>query len=101
MVLFGKESVMKQLNLNTTIKVKLTPYGADIFYHQYDNFLKQYPHLKETIKPRMPEIDENGFTEFQLWSFIEIFGTHIGMACKNVIEPIDIFLSEKDLEEVN
>jgi len=32
---------MKKLNMNSMIKVKLTPFGADIFYHQYDELNKK------------------------------------------------------------
>ena len=32
---------MKKLNMNSTIKVKLTPFGTDIFYHQFDELNKK------------------------------------------------------------
>lgn len=90
---------MKSINLNSTIKVKLTPYGADIFYHRFDG-------LRETLKskglnpivPQMPSVDEDGFTKFQLWDFINIYGDYMGLARKNVIEPIEIYMDEDDLE---
>ena len=77
-----------KINLNETIKVKLTPYGADIYYKQFDELNKQRG--REICKPHMPRIDKDGYTEFQLWHFIELYGDHIGMCKPNVIEPLDI-----------
>lgn len=86
-----KDNIQK-INLNDTIKVKLTPYGAEIYYKQFDKLNKQYE--KEICKPHMPQIDKDGYTEFQLWNFIELYGEHIGICKPNVIEPIEIVLCE-------
>lgn len=80
---------MKEINLNDKIKVKLTPLGADIYYHQFNELNKQCG--KIIIEPHMPMIDKDGFTEFQLWSFIQLYGNCIGMAAPNVIDPIKIY----------
>ena len=77
-----------KINLNEIIKVKLTPLGAEIYYKQFDELNKQYG--REICKPQMPKIDKDGYTEFQLWNFIELYGQHIGMCKPNVIEPLDI-----------
>ena len=90
----GLESELKtkyniqKINLNETIKVKLTPYGAEIYYKQFDELNKKYG--REIFNPQMPRIDKDGYTEFQLWHFIELYGQHIGMYNPNVIEPLDI-----------
>lgn len=90
----SKEKPTK-INLNDRVKVKLTPLGAEIYYHQYDELNKQ---IKERggkqLEPTMPRIDKDGYTEFQLWHFIELYGEHIGMCKKNVIDPLDIIISE-------
>lgn len=77
-----------RINLNESIKVKLTDWGKEIYYHQYDR-INQIAG-KEICKPQLPKEDENGYTEFQLWCFIELYGEHIGMALPNVIEPLEI-----------
>lgn len=82
--------MMQKINLNDTIKVKLTPYGAEIYYKQFDKLNKQYE--KEICKPCMPMIDKDGYTKFQLWHFIELYGEHIGICKPNVIDPIDIIV---------
>ena len=88
-----KDNIQK-INLNETIKVKLTPLGAEIYYKQFDELNKQRG--REICKPQMPRIDKDGYTEFQLWYFIELYGQHIGMCKPNVIEPLDIVYCGND-----
>lgn len=85
-----------RLNLNDNIKVKLTEHGKDIYYHQYDRtnaFLG-----RELCKPSYPKVDEDGYTTFQLWCFMELYGVHMGMTLPNVIEPLDIVFDEQTIE---
>ena len=89
----AKDNVQK-INLNEAIKVKLTPLGAEIYYKQFDELNKQCG--REICKPQMPKIDKDGYTEFQLWNFIELYGQHIGMCKPNVIEPLDIVYCGND-----
>ena len=91
---------MKQLNLNSIIKVKLTDYGKDIFYHQYDelNIFIVGRGGKE-IEPRYPDVDENGYSKFQLWDFMNIYGKYMKLAAPEVINPLCICIDEIDLEE--
>ena len=77
-----------KINLNEPVKVKLTDWGKEIFYHQYDRVNKVVG--REVCKPRYPKEDENGYTEFQLWCFMELYGEHMGMTLPNVIEPLEI-----------
>ena len=91
---------MKRLNLNSVIKVKLTDYGKDIFYHQYDQLNQYITALKgHTIEPRYPNVDENGFTRFQLWDFFKIYNDYLVLGNNKMpIEPLDIFIGDLDLE---
>ena len=83
---------MTKINLNEIVKVKLTPLGAEIYYKQFDELNKECG--REICKPQMPRIDKDGYTEFQLWHFIELYGQHIGVCKPNVIEPLDIVYCE-------
>lgn len=84
-----------RINLNEPIKVKLTDWGKEIYYHQYDRTNRIAG--REICKPSFPREDENGYTEFQLWCFIELYGTHMGMALPNVIEPLEfVYEGEQD-----
>lgn len=90
---------MKKLNMNSTIKVKLTPFGADIFYHQFDELNKKVLNSGGSpIRPRMPEIDNEGFSKFQLHHFINLYGDYMTVGQKNVVEDISIYIDEEDLE---
>lgn len=81
-----------KINLNYFIKVKLTDLGKDIYYHRFDK-LNDYCG-REVLKPRFPKVDENGYTKFQLWEFIELYGEHIGMGRPSIIDPFEIIYEE-------
>lgn len=85
-----------KINLNDTIKVKLTDYGKQIYYHQFDK-LNDWVKSKgcKLIEPKMPEVDEEGKTRFQLWSFMEMYGNYIGLTKPNFIEPLEIEIEEE------
>lgn len=95
---FDTESILRALpsaqpepiriNLNEPIKVKLTDWGKEIFYHQYDRVNKSVG--REVCKPKYPTEDENGYTEFQLWCFMELYGEYMGMTLPNVVERFEI-----------
>lgn len=80
-----------KINLNDMIKVKLTDYGRDIYYHQYDCLDGVVPYNPH----KYPEVDEDGYTRMQLWSFIELYGPHISMTQPKVIDPIEIIIEEE------
>lgn len=82
------ENTASKININENVKVKLTDYGKNIFYHQYDELNKTYG--KEIIKPRYPKVDSDGYTSFQLWCFMNLYGSYIYMGAQNVIEPLEI-----------
>ena len=77
-----------RINLNEPIKAKLTDWGKEIYYHQYDRTNQIVG--REICKPKFPKEDENGYTEFQLWCFMELYGMHMGMTLPNVIKPLEI-----------
>ena len=84
-----------KINLNDRIKVKLTPLGAEIYYHQYDDLNKKIKANGGTqLEPIMPQIDKDGYTEFTFHHFISLYGNHIGMCKPNVIEPLDVIIAE-------
>lgn len=85
-----------KINLNSIIKVRLTDLGRDIYYHRVDD-LNEYFGC-EKLKPTYPEVDSEGYTKFTLWGFMELYGSHIGMAKPNVIEPIEIICDDAQPE---
>ena len=87
------------INLNDKIKVKLNDKGKDIFYHQFDEIISLYPQCH--IDPRMPNVDENGYTTFQIWEFMKLYGGHIGMAKPSVLENINVIYPSAEPERNN
>ena len=86
-----------KINLNEPVKVKLTDYGKEIYYHRYDDLNRWAG--REVCKPSFPKEDENGYTSFQLWDFIETYGEYIGMCKKNVICPLEIVYERSDSDD--
>ena len=84
------------INLNDTVKFKLTDYGKEIWYHQFDELNELAG--KEVIKPSFPREDEDGYTSLQLWLFIHLYGEHICMGKKNVIEPLELICERGEAE---
>lgn len=70
-----------KINLNDWIKIKLTPYGEDVYRIFY---------CRLKLEPLPLRKDKDGYVSFQLWDFIQIFGSYIYMGNKNVIEPLEI-----------
>lgn len=89
-----------KINLNSKIKVKLEPRGADIYYHQYDEFNER---MKKNggnpIEPSMPRIDSDGYTEMQLHVFMKVFGKHFTWGSGDIIKGLSIYIDEDDLED--
>lgn len=62
-------------NINYEVKVKLTEYGRELYYHQFDDLIKQ----GMLMTPIQPKVDKEGYTTFQLWELMSIYGPHIYM----------------------
>lgn len=77
-----------KINLNETVKVKLTQFGKDIYMHQYDEVANKYPFLK--ISHPEIKVDENGYTDFTLWQFMNLYGPYMVIGEPEVIRPLEI-----------
>lgn len=78
------------VNLNDYVKVKPTDCGKEIYYHKNDKVNKIYG--RRVIKPSFPRVDSEGYTKFQLWDFINIYGNYMDICDENVIDPLDIIV---------
>lgn len=86
-----------KINLNDTVKFKLTDYGKEVWFHQFDE-LNELAGI-EVIKPSFPREDEDGYTSLQLWCFIHLYGEHIHIGAKNVIEPLELICEDGDSDD--
>jgi hypothetical protein len=70
------KGVYRKFNLNGYVRVKLNQHGKQL----YSDYWSPYAWLKE------PEIDDEGYTQFQMWQLMNIFGTHLYNGCKTPFE---------------
>lgn len=90
---------MKKINLNDTIKVKLTDRGRDIYYHQFDDLIRNRPAVRINIKRSYPKVDDDGFTKLQLHHFMNIYGDYLILGSEPVVEGNNIYFEDDDLKE--
>lgn len=81
---------MKQFNINDIIKVKLTEHGRNMHAQNYKKYLGENFNKKYYL----PAIDKEGFTKYQLWEFMNIFGEHMFNGAEQVIENNLIYFEE-------
>lgn len=89
---------LKKLNMNDIVLVKLTDHGKDIYYHRFDWLRERYPKLKMSYE--YPNVDANGFTKFQLWNFMSIYGHYLSLGQPNVVEDISFYINPDILDDV-
>lgn len=67
------------INVNETVKVRLTDYGMDIIQEEVDKLNKVI--LSEGGEPLTVGIkpDADGYVKFQLWVLMQTFGNYIRM----------------------
>lgn len=78
---------MKSLNINETVRLKLTILGKNIID---ESVYRGYVWLK---------YDENDILETELWTAMSLFGKHLGNGFPLPFET-DIYFRDKDLKEV-
>lgn len=81
------------VNLNQNIKVKLNDLGKEIYYHRFDEVNEQIKrHGGKPIKPTMPKVDAEGYTQFQIWHFMNLYGKYMEMCSEQVLETLDVII---------
>ena len=90
----------KIFNINEFIKVKLTQKGKLIYLEHQIEIQKRFNRDRIRIDvPLNVEVDDEGFSSFQLWKFMEIFGSHMYCGCEPIIEGCILYLPEELLRE--
>ena len=52
------------------------------------------PQAEEYIETKYPDVDNEGYTEFQLWDFMSLYGEYMYCGAENVIDPIEIVVDD-------
>lgn len=84
-------------NLNFTIKVKLKDTGYQILadrHNEYINVIKEWDKRDKEYYKNLA--DEDGYTKFQIWSFMKTFGSVTGIGFNQVCET-NIKIESSDL----
>lgn len=85
-----------KINLNETVKFKLTDYGKDIYYHQFDDLNKRIiQNGGKPIEPHFPKEDEDGYSEMNLWELMNLYGNYMLIGHQNVFKPFEIIYEYK------
>jgi len=78
-----------KFNINDYIKVKLNKSGIDIMRQNHNRLFGGFSEELLARHPfREPEVDEQGYTKFQMWHFMDEFG-QIGMGEFNSLSPYE------------
>ena len=90
----------KTFNINEIVKVKLTQKGKLIYSEHQIEIQKRFNRDKIKIDlPLNAKVDNEGFSSFQLWEFMKIFGSHMYCGAETVIEECVLYLPEELLRE--
>jgi hypothetical protein len=66
-----------KFNINDDVKVRLTPYGLKVHAAHWA------PYHSESAPYCPPKIDSEGYSKFQLWDLMAIFGPSMYMGNHN------------------
>ena len=90
----------KTFNINEIVKVKLTQKGKLVYLEHQIEIQKRFN--RDRIKIDVPldvKVDSEGFSKFQLWEFMKIFGSHMYCGAEPIIEGCILYLPEGLLRE--
>jgi hypothetical protein len=80
-----------KFNINHEVRVKLTDYGRSLYKHHH-NYINSL--VVDPIPYTAPEEDAEGWSKWQLWRLIKIFGPHMSMSSERPFET-EIEIIEK------
>lgn len=84
-------------NINDKIKVKLTKRGKAILKNEVADTMNMLKNLNFSDDYFPYPEDEDGYTEFQLWNFMRIFGSYFYIGSLLIIEKNEIiFIDGED-----
>ena len=73
-VIYSDNGKFAEMNMNNYVKFKLEDHGKEIWLNHYK---------ENGIDFTIPECDEEGFHELQMWQYCQIFGEHMGNGFNN------------------
>lgn len=87
-------------NTDKCVKVKLTDEGLRILEARHNKNLEMHPELVKVIGTfKAPEVDEEGYSRFQLFELMNIFGDYMRLGNDNFPFEKDIKIAGEDFVE--
>lgn len=83
-------------NINEYIKVQLTDYGREMHRKNHDEFWSKIPHPVLLGDYTPPKEDEDGWSTWQMWTFMEQFGRYMRLGMENVIKTDIIIVKDEE-----
>jgi hypothetical protein len=82
--------MLKGIDINSNIKVKLTKFGRDTYNEIYAQTMGEYPgNFQE---------DADGYSTWQIWSLMWTFGKYMGPSYPNCFDSI-IMIDENEIND--
>ena len=83
-----------KFNLNQNVRVQLTEEGREIHRKGYEDLVKQFPNI--SYEYEVPKEDKDGWSKWQMWNLIQIFGSHIAMGIASPFNTTIILETEAE-----
>lgn len=88
-----------KINFNQKVRVKLNQNGREIYFHRNDwlieSVLKTDGYCPSYLRREYPKEDSDGYSSFQLWELMNIYGKHLSMT-ESPFEDMNILYDEED-----
>lgn len=84
-------SLTDSIRINDIVKVRLTEYGKSCYKEYHEEMYSNFPYIKYTDV----EEDVDGYSEWQLWELMRVFGNYLTIG--NIHVPFTEILFEKKI----
>ncbi len=87
---------MKTLNINSNVRIKLTPFGIAKLAANHEELRSSRPSIGKFTPP---ETDKDGYCEMQLWEIMSTFGEDMYMGNMHLPFETNIQIDDAQFEE--
>lgn len=91
----SKKTKLLAFNINDYVLVKMLPKGFDIWLASHNRYAPE--RWRKTLADLEAERDEAGYSKFQCWEFMQVFGPHMSLGMTGLFST-EILLSTSDLK---
>lgn len=95
-----KDKIIKKININSDVKIKLTKKGKLFIINKWDNLIKVNSNMNSSLNGELPswmKEDEDGYSTFALWEVMQEFGEKLGNGLPLMFET-EILIDGRDIK---